>query len=248
MNGRKLGHSLTALMVLSGALLPLHAQRLEPTTSALIDLSGPSGWSTELRLQRDRRQFLLDGGDVLDIRADHVVFRLGAQVAPFMLLWAETGIDRAEIAGKKGDMGLEWAVGGHLKLLEYILSETPVVGKTEGLSLELDVGYRSCESRFPERRLRWADLRIIPVVAYRRDRIGEYRWHHAEPSGVVMRGGLVFNRTTGSFDSTDLEEKGDFGAMAEVSLRWHEGWMTNMRGVFFGREEREISIGVGLHF
>ena len=239
---------LAIVLVLPGAVGSSSGQELEPTVSPLIRIGQPSGWSTELRLQRDSREFALGDEDLLDVQIDHLVFRLGARILPFLQGWAEAGTVRAEQTGRKGEAGFEWAIGGHVKVLEYVLAESPVLGTTQGLSLELNGSHRVASSEFPGARLTWSDTRIIPAVAYTHNRLGEYRWHHAEPSGLVMRGGLVFNRTRGDYGDADLEENRDFGAMASVDLRWESGWLTRLRGVFFGREERELSISVGRHF
>jgi len=235
-------------LALPGTVPFSSGQELEPTVAPLIRIGEPSGWSTELRLQRDSREFAVGAEDVMDVQIDHLVFRLGARVLPFLQGWVEAGTVRAEQTARRGEAGFEWAVGGHVKVLEYVLSSSPVLGTTQGLSLEVNGSYRAASSEFPGAQLKWSDTRIIPAVAYTHNRLGEYRWHHAEPSGLVMRGGLVFNSTSGDFGDEDLEENRDFGAMASVDLRWESGWLTRLRGVFFGQDERELSISVGRHF
>lgn len=239
---------LAIFLVLPGSVVSSSGQELEPTVSPLIRIEKPSGWSVELRLQRDSREFAMGENDLLDLQIDHLVFRLGARILPFLQGWAEAGTVRAEQTAHKGESGFEWAIGGHIKVLEYVLSNSPVLGTTQGLSLEVNGSYRSASSEFPGAQLTWSDVRIIPAVAYVHNRLGEYRWHHAEPSGLVMRGGLVFNNIRGDFGDVDLEENRDFGAMASVDLRWESGWLTRLQGVFFGQEERELSISVGRHF
>lgn len=237
--------TLALLAALAGSA---QAQRMEPATEPVVAIESPGGLSAGLRAQWDRREFKVGEARPLSLDLTHIVARLGADLAPFAHAWVEAGMMQAEGIADEGEAGLEWAVGGDLNALEYVIRKSPVVGKREWLGLNLAASYRQQESNFDERDLRWNEIRLLPYLKYGQNLAGEDGWRPYHPDGMLLRLGLAMVRADGEYGSKDLEENRNFGALFGVDLRWHSGWVTRLDVLLFGSEEREVSLGISRFF
>lgn len=223
------------------------ANELAPTSDALISIQGDVGWNMGLQLQNGRREWV-DGAQTLSADTRKLGVRGGVRLAKIMHIWGEVGVMEAEFTEEKGDGGLAWGVGGGLSIIEYVIRQSPVLGKQEVIALEVEASYRRSESGFDKQDLKWNDTRIAPLFVYRVDQRSAVLWRPYQPTGYVWRMGPLYNRTDGSFGEMDLEEKNEFGALVGVDVRFHSGWMARLEMQWLDSSDREWTLGVHRYF
>jgi len=245
--------SYVALLLISltggaGVSLPVSADQMLATESALVRVVEEPGWNMGARLHFDRRQYDTDAARVdTDIR--QLVARLGIRLAPSLHVWGDLGAAEADVESNRGGAGLVWGIGAGLSVFEYAMQASPVVGSKELLSLEIEGSYRDAESDFNEdRTLTWQDARVATIIAYRINSLGEQEQRPFDPSGYALRAGPVYTRVSGEFDGTDFEHTNEFGALFGADIRMNSGWLVRAEFIWLGRDNREFSLGAHRYF
>lgn len=238
-------------VIVSAVLVPLapalaEESRLEPTSSALTTVTG-GDWSAAVRLGRDRREFDL-GDELLGLDVDHLLFRFGLAPLSYLSLRAEVGVSTADAISEKGEGGLEWGVGGYLRIADFAIESSPVVGLQKAVSFGVDVAYSRCESNFADTDLDWNEWRVNPLVSYTHNRAGENRWFLYKPEALALRAGPAFVSSEGDYGEQSLQENHNFGARIIFDLLWSEGWVLSLDGLFLGSEERQLGLAVERNF
>lgn len=234
---------------IGASCLSVSANEMGATSQPLVSIEGQRGWNTGVRLQWERRQWLIDEL-TQNVEARRLTGRLGVRVLPFLHVWGEAGVvevERWDTNEKK--TGFAWGVGGGASVFEYVINRSPVVGVKESVGIDVEALYRVSDVNFgEERELKWKDARIQPMFVYRLNLRGEHTWRQYEPNGYVLRGGPVYARVTGEDAEESLRERNEFGALLGIDVRWLSGWMTRFEVTWFDGSDREWSLAVHRFF
>jgi len=243
----------TVPFLLAVVLVVVPMSRAEPKigspSRSLVTLDDPAGWTIGVRAQFDTRAFDT-GTDDLDIDITHLVARMGYSLTPFASLYAEAGTSYAEQENEneEGERGLEWAALLEVSLVEYVMRESPVVGRQETLSLATTVSYRQSESNFDDVDFSWNELSVVPTVSYTLNRRVEAIGHAYEPNGARARIGLLFATIDGEYGNEDVEEDRNFAFVAGADLLSSAGWVLGIDAAFYGSSDRTLSLGLQYNF
>jgi len=237
-----------SISIISTLAVPAFAAdaRLEATSGALATVT-QGDWSAGIRLQRDRREFQV-GSDLLGLDVDHLLFRFGVAPLSFLSLHGEVGVCTADSTSEKGEGGLEWGLGGYLRVADFAIETSPVVGVKEAISFGIDIAYSQCESNFPDTDLDWSEWRVNPLISYTRNREGENRWFFYAPEALAVRAGPAFVSSEGDYGEQSLQENRDFGARLICDMLWPNDWVLRLDGLFLGSEERQLGLAIERNF
>lgn len=233
--------TLLAGLVLAGPVAG-EPDRVDSPSQPLLSNEQPQGWSAGVYYAKELRE-LKQAGEVVELDASRVVAELGYEVAPFLQLAVQAGWTKADLDSLDGENGLTWAAIARFNLAEYVIKESPVVGRKEWLGAAVEMHYRSNESNQGDADLAWNETRVIPSLYYFRNRSGDALVKDYQATGLGLRGGLVFSGIDGELGSVDLEENRNFGFMLGGDVRLHSEWVARIRATIFGSGDSTIEIG-----
>jgi len=219
------------------------------TPSAMIELSRPSGWFFGLHGGIGRRQVVdVDGGDALEMDTTRIVALAGFRLLPFLALAAEAGVADADLEGTDGEYGFSWGARGRLNLAEYVIEESPIVGKKRSVGIGVEAAYSRNASNH-DSDFEWTELHVAPVVSYQVSYLGAGHWHPYEPTGAILTFGLAYSRIDAEREgASDLEENRDFGFLARVEMGFVELWAFQVEARYFGSSDYSAEVGIGFRF
>jgi hypothetical protein len=221
--------------------------RVGPQATPLLSITAADGWYAGTRLEMAAYEFEA-GPETLQIDVDRAVAQLGYRVLPWAVGVIEAGACKAEMDDEDGETGVELAGSLSINVLEQVIKTSPVVGRKQVAGLLLDLSYRYCESNFGERDLNWSTLTAMPSVYYLVNRTGEAIWRPFEPTGITLRGGLIYRNIEGDYGTESLDENRDFGFLVATDIYGDSGWVTQLTGRFYGSDDHEVGLTVGHNF
>jgi len=221
--------------------------KLRVPSEPLIRLSKPTGWTAGIRGQQESRKFRT-GGELLETDISRVVGRLGYSFSPSVQGILELGWLRAEQKHQKGEGGLDIGLGLNTYLLEYVINESPVVGKKQMVGVEIELLLTHAGSNFAEQEFDWTEFTASPCITYAANRKGDLLFHPYQPIGIGARAGLVYAAVDGDYGSNSARENRDFGFVVGCDFLSLNGWLTQIKATSFGGGEGMVSGGVTYNF
>lgn len=231
---------------LSAAADPAGSLPHDPQT-ALFELRDAGTWSAGFGFDLASRELSAGGAsDNLDTRR----LRVFVTHAPWSWLTLSAGLGAAEakFIGPRGEYGLDWSVGARLGLVEQVLQDSPVRGRTRLLRFDLGTDFRRGQSDHSSADLSWTEWRLLPQVTYLESltRHMGYRLLHADV--VMLHAGLVFSRLDARYQGVTWRESRDFGLRLGGGIQLLDGVTLFADTVWYRTSENVISAGMSRRF
>ncbi len=177
-------------------------------------------------------------------------------ILPFLGLSAEAGISQAELdlSNDKGSYGFSWGVGADLNIFEFIISDSPVIGKKQWLQFRANAKIESNESNFPGVDFSWYEYKIIPSIIYNQNLKTALNAKFSQPMAVALEIGLIFSEIDGKAknidDGTkiDFSEEANIGFLVGVAFLAKNDWIGRINGEFYGGDGGSAIFSVEYNF
>jgi hypothetical protein len=181
---------------------------------------------------------------------------IAVDIMPFLGLSAEAGISQAELdlSNDKGSYGFSWGVGADVNIFEFIISDSPVIGKRQWLQFRANAKIESNQSNFPGIDFSWYEYKIIPSIVYNQNLKTAVNTKSSQPMAVALEIGLIFSEIDGEAKNIDDDTKIDFseesniGVLAGVAFLAKSDWIGRINGEFYGGDGGSAIFSVEYNF
>jgi hypothetical protein len=234
---------------LSGLSWAEPAHITTPDQSALETVQA-EGWSFGVYLQSDKRGMQIQETDSL-LEGEHVMARLGYKILPFLNAYLDAGWFQAQLGEDKGSGGASMAVGVSASLAEYVIDDSPVLGRKQTFAFLVSAQAEQSRSSLRDSGdLTWREYQIIPSVRYLKNMDDSGNWRPYQPTGVAMQGGIIFSRQDGDLDGGSIESKRNagLGLFLGLDMRMAQGWIMTINGFFYSANDHTLSAGTCFYF
>jgi len=245
-------HKLILFAVCAGLSGMSWAEQSHITTpdQSVLETVQAEGLSFGVYLQSDNREIQIQGADRL-LEGEHVMARLGYKVLPFLNTYLDAGWFQAQLGEDKGSGGSSMAIGFSASLAEYVIDESPILGRKQTFAFLVSAKAEQSKSSLRDGGdLTWREYRIIPAVRYLKNMDDSGNWRPYQPTGVAMQGGVIFSRQDGDLDGGSIESKRNagLGFFLGLDMRMAQGWIMTIDGFFYSANDRTLCAGTCFYF
>jgi len=233
----------------------LFAETINQTDIPIFSFTGNQPFAFNVKAELGSRDLVSDN---IVSSMDKTRFTAGIDVdiMPFLGLSAEAGVSQAEldINNDKGSYGFSWGVGADVNIFEFIISESPVIGKKQWLQLRANAKLESNESNFPGVDFSWYEYKIIPSIVYNQNLKTAVNAKSSQPMAVALELGLIFSEIDGEAKNIDDDTKIDFseetnvGVLVGVAFLAKSDWVGRVNGEFYGSDGGSAIFSVEYNF
>ncbi len=239
--------SWTVLAVWLALAAQLSAEGILVTDGALIESTVGQGWTAGVRADLARREFVSDG-DILDVDLLRTTAQFGLTLISPIHFFVEAGWSKAELPQSEGEGGFSWTYGVDVAVWQHILRQSPVLGKTHTLGLNVRAARESTESNLRDADFSWEETRVTPTVRYTASHIrGNSRLPYG-PAYTSFFSGVCYSDVEGDFGDAEFEGNRDFGFVVGADWMFFDSWIFGISGTFYGDNDRTVGAGVRCNF
>ncbi|MDA3800347.1 MAG: hypothetical protein PF692_14880 [Kiritimatiellae bacterium] len=248
---------ITVFMAICWAILGvnLFGETINQTDTPLFRVEGDQPFAFCLKAEIGSRD--LEHNDVyVSMDKTRYTAELAVDVLPFMGLFAEAGVAQATLDNRNNDdgsYGFTWGLGADFNLLEFLISESPVIGKKQWLQLRVRAKVESNESNMPGADFSWYEYKVIPSIIYNNNLKTKVNINPTQPMAVATEIGLIFSQIDGKtepFDEEqiDFSEADNIGVLLGVAFLGKNDWICRVNGELYGSGGGSAIFSIGYNF
>jgi hypothetical protein len=233
----------------------LFAETINQTDTPLFRFIGDQPFAFNVKAEIGARDLVHDN---LTSSMDKTRFTAGidVDVMPFLGLSAEAGVSQAELDfnNDKGSYGFTWGLGADINLFEFLISESPVIGKMQWIQLRVNAKMESNESNMPGVDFSWYEYKVIPSIIYNKNLKMALNAKSSQPMAIALELGLIFSEIDGKAknidDGTkiDFSEEANIGVLVGVAFLAKNDWIGRINGELYGSDGGSAIFSVGYNF
>lgn len=241
--------ALSALVaiILADASMAAERSQISVPAESIVTVDSLSGVSVESSVRTLSRQIEW-GGTVLDLDGLYWTAGVAWSPLPYILLGGFAGGATADMESREGDYGLIWGVESSIAVLEYVLAESPVFGRTKAVRFMADIEFLRAEPDLDGNDITIEEVTLAPHVVYAVNLRGAKRWHPHGLLGVAIRGGVVVSSMAADIDGHSFEETNSFGLLFGADMQFNNEIRLRLTSHLFGEDDMMIAAGLGYHF
>ncbi len=238
--------SIAALLLTLTVLQTSNAGNILATPGSLIRLERADGWSVGFECRTGSRH-MENIDEVLLFDIERVLARIGYSPLSFLHLSAEAGSVRATHDANTFEWGLDYAATAKVSLFEQTIRSSPAVPRKRAIVAGVEMTYRHSESSFEDVDFEWDEYVIIPTITYVADKSAELIRHPQTATGIEAAIGIAFSQID-ALGTRFYGETRNHGLMVEFGAMLFNEWVVHARGVWYGGDDDELTIGTSYYF
>lgn len=251
MNGR-----ITVFVAFCWAFLGsnLFCETINQTDTPLFRFEGDQPFAFCLKAEIGSRDLVHNDASVSMDKIRYTA-ELAVDVLPFMGIFAEAGVAQAKIYNNNtdGSYGFTWGFGANFNLLEFLISESPVVGKKQWLQLRVHAKVESNESNMSGADFSWYEYKVIPSIIYNNNLKTKVNIKSSQPMAIATEIGLIFSKIDGKAepfdaDKIDFSEADNIGVLLGVAFLGKNDWIYRVNGELYGSSGGSAIFSIGYNF
>lgn len=232
----------------------LFGETINQTDTPLFRFDGDQPFAFCLKAELGSRDLVNDDVSVSMDKTRYTA-ELAVDVLPFMGIFAEAGVVQAKLDNNNidGSYGFTWGLGVDFNLLEFLISESPVIGKKQWLQLRVHAKVESSESNMPGADFSWYEYKVIPSIIYNNNLKTKVNINSTQPMAVATEIGLIFSKVDGKAEPFDAEnidfsETDNIGILLGVAFLGKNDWICRVNGELYGSGGGSAIFSIGYNF
>lgn len=222
--------------------------RTTPVKASLADVAELGDWSFGLSLLDQRRELLGPNDEISRLKARSLTANCGYTPTDWLQVRGAVGEVDPDFAGLDGEYGLTWMAGVRAGLLDFVLDESPVVGRKQIARLQAELLYRRSSSHVDSDELVCQEFIVSPYVVYEVQSRAATDWHPYRPQGAAIRVGLLYSSLKADLEGTDYEENRNFGFVLGANIQLGSDVVVDGSVYAMESQDRSFELGLGYNF